>query len=61
MLATLPLASLVSPSAADLGLLAGMGVAQLGLGLFLFMRGAPHLTRGEFPLGAFSSTCLSRA
>ena len=50
MAATLPLASLGAPSAYDLGLLAAMGTLQLGLGLFLFMRGAPHLTAAQVGL-----------
>jgi drug/metabolite transporter (DMT)-like permease len=48
--ATLPLASLAAPSAYDLGLLAAMGTLQLGLGLFLFMRGAPYLTAAQVGL-----------
>lgn len=50
MAATLPLASLAVPSAGDLGLLAAMGALQLGLGLFLFMRGARHLTAAQVGL-----------
>jgi drug/metabolite transporter (DMT)-like permease len=50
MAATLPLASPAAPSAHDLGLLAAMGALQLGLGLFLFMRGAPHLTAAQVGL-----------
>ena len=50
MAATLPLASLAVPSAYDLGLLAAMGALQLGIGLFLFMRGAPHLTAAQVGL-----------
>ena len=50
MLATLPLAKLDAPSALDFGLLAAMGCLQLGLGLFLFMRGAPHLTTAQVGL-----------
>jgi drug/metabolite transporter (DMT)-like permease len=50
MLATLPLAGVGSPSAYDLALLAAMGVLQLGLGLFLFMRGAPPLTAAQVGL-----------
>jgi drug/metabolite transporter (DMT)-like permease len=48
--ATLPLASVAAPSAYDLGLLAAMGTLQLGLGLFLFMRGAPYLTAAQVGL-----------
>jgi drug/metabolite transporter (DMT)-like permease len=50
MAATLPLASVAGPSTYDLGLLAAMGTLQLGLGLFLFMRGAPHLTAAQVGL-----------
>jgi drug/metabolite transporter (DMT)-like permease len=50
MLATLPMATLDAPSAFDFGLLAAMGCLQLGLGLFLFMRGAPHLTTAQVGL-----------
>jgi drug/metabolite transporter (DMT)-like permease len=50
MAATLPLAHLGAPSAYDLALLAAMGTLQLGLGLFLFMRGAPHLTAAQVGL-----------
>jgi drug/metabolite transporter (DMT)-like permease len=50
MAATLPLARLGAPSAYDLALLAAMGTLQLGLGLFLFMRGAPHLTAAQVGL-----------
>ena len=50
LLATLPLASVGAPTAYDLMLLALMGGLQLGLGLFLFMRGAPHLTAAQVGL-----------
>jgi drug/metabolite transporter (DMT)-like permease len=50
MAATLPLARVAAPSAYDLGLLAAMGTLQLGLGLFLFMRGAPYLTAAQVGL-----------
>ena len=50
LVATLPLAKLDAPSAFDFGLLAAMGCLQLGLGLFLFMRGAPHLTAAQVGL-----------
>ena len=43
MLATLPLAEL-APSPRELAILAAMGTLSLGLGQFLFMRGAPKLT-----------------
>lgn len=39
-----PLADLGSPSLRDFGVLAAMGTLSLGLGQFLFMRGAPRLT-----------------
>ena len=48
--ATLPFASWDAPSAFDFSLLATMGIVQLGLGLFLFMRGAPHLTAAQVGL-----------
>jgi len=48
--ATLPFASWDAPSAADFSLLAAMGIVQLGLGLFLFMRGAPQLTAAQVGL-----------
>lgn len=47
---TLPFASWSTPSSDDLGLLAAMGALQLGLGLFLFMRGAPYLTAAQVGL-----------
>jgi drug/metabolite transporter (DMT)-like permease len=47
---TLPLAKLNAPSAFDFGLLAAMGSLQLGLSLYLFMRGAPHLTAAQVDL-----------
>jgi drug/metabolite transporter (DMT)-like permease len=47
---TLPFASWSAPSSDDLGLLAAMGALQLGLGLFLFMRGAPYLTAAQVGL-----------
>ena len=50
LLVTLPLASVGAPTAYDLMLLALMGGLQLGLGLFLFMRGAPHLTAAQVGL-----------
>jgi drug/metabolite transporter (DMT)-like permease len=50
LLATLPVAKLNAPSAFDFVLLAAMGCLQLGLGLFLFMRGAPHLTAAQVGL-----------
>jgi drug/metabolite transporter (DMT)-like permease len=50
LMSTLPLAKLTAPSAFDFVLLAAMGCLQLGLGLFLFMRGAPHLTSAQVGL-----------
>ncbi len=47
---TLPFATWDAPSSSDFGLLAAMGVLQLGLGLFLFMRGAPRLTAAQVGL-----------
>lgn len=44
MAVALPLASPWAPSARDMALLAAMGALSLGLGQFLFMRGAPKLT-----------------
>lgn len=44
MAATLPLADVASPSFRDLCVLAAMGTLSLGLGQFLFMRGAPKLS-----------------
>ena len=44
MAAALPLASLSGLSARDLAVLAAMGMLSLGLGQFLFMRGAPKLS-----------------
>lgn len=45
--ATLPLAKLGSPSARDFGVLAALGTIQLGLGLFLFMRGAQKIPAAQ--------------
>ena len=44
MAATLPFASVAAPSARDFAVLAAMGMLSLGLGQFLFMRGAPRLS-----------------
>jgi drug/metabolite transporter (DMT)-like permease len=44
MAAALPFADVAAPSARDLCVLAAMGMASLGLGQFLFMRGAPKLS-----------------
>jgi drug/metabolite transporter (DMT)-like permease len=50
MAATLPFAGLGSPSAHDFGMLAALGAIQLGLGLFLFMRGAQKLPAAQVGL-----------
>jgi len=50
VLATAPLAALAAPEGRDFAVLAAMGVLQLGLGLFLFMRGAPRLTAAQVGL-----------
>jgi drug/metabolite transporter (DMT)-like permease len=50
LISTLPLAKLNAPSAFDFVLLAAMGYLQLGLGLILFMRGAPYLTAAQVGL-----------
>jgi drug/metabolite transporter (DMT)-like permease len=50
LISTLPLAKLDAPTPSNFVLLAAMGCLQLGLGLFLFMRGAPHLTAAEVGL-----------
>ncbi len=47
---TLPFALPLSVSAGDLGLLATMGVIQLGLGLLLYMLAVPHLSSAEIAL-----------
>jgi drug/metabolite transporter (DMT)-like permease len=50
MILTLPFAMPLSVSPGDLGLLATMGVVQLGLGLMLFMLAVPHLSSAEIAL-----------
>lgn len=50
MIVTLPFALPLSVSAGDLGLLATMGVVQLGLGLMLFMMAVPYLSSAEITL-----------
>jgi drug/metabolite transporter (DMT)-like permease len=50
MMLTLPFAMPLSVCAGDLGLLATMGVIQLGLGLMLFMLAVPHLSSAEITL-----------
>ena len=47
---TLPFAFPLSVSVTDLGLLATMGVVQLGLGLLLYMLAVPHLSSAEIAL-----------
>jgi drug/metabolite transporter (DMT)-like permease len=59
LIATLPLASVGAPTAYDLALLALMGGLQLGLGLFLFMRGAPYLTAAQVGLLALLEVILA--
>ena len=50
LLVCLPLATPAAARGYDLGLLAVMGVLQLGLGLYLFMRGAPRLSAAQVGL-----------
>jgi drug/metabolite transporter (DMT)-like permease len=50
MILTLPFALPLSVGAVDLGLLATMGVVQLGLGLMLFMLAVPYLSSAEITL-----------
>lgn len=49
-LAALAFGAPAAIGAADTGLLVTMGCVQLALGLFLFVRGAPHLTAAEVGL-----------
>ncbi len=49
-LAALAFGAPAAIGAADTGLLGTMGCVQLALGLFLFVRGAPHLTAAEVGL-----------
>jgi drug/metabolite transporter (DMT)-like permease len=49
-LAALAFGAPAAIAAADTGLLVTMGCVQLALGLFLFVRGAPHLTAAEVGL-----------
>jgi drug/metabolite transporter (DMT)-like permease len=56
MALTLPLALPFEASAKDLGLLAIMGVVQLGLGCVLMMLAAPHLAAAEIGLLAVLET-----
>jgi drug/metabolite transporter (DMT)-like permease len=50
MLLTLPFALPLAVNASDLGLLAGMGVFQLGLGLLLLLLAVPYLSSAEIAL-----------
>ena len=50
MIMTLPFAFPLSIAATDLGLLATMGVVQLGLGLLLYMLAVPYLSSAEIAL-----------
>jgi drug/metabolite transporter (DMT)-like permease len=50
MLLTMPFALPLSVSTGDLGLLAAMGVGQLGLGLLLLLLAVPYLTSAEIAL-----------
>lgn len=56
MAVALPLALPLEPSAKDLGLLAIMGVVQLGIGVLLMIRAAPLLTAAEIGLLALLET-----
>ena len=58
-LAALPFAAPAEVSAQDLGLLVLMGSVQLALGLFLFLRGTPHLTAAEVGLLTLLETVLA--
>lgn len=50
MIMTLPFALPLDVGARDLGLLATMGVVQLGMGLLLYMLAVPHLSSAEIAL-----------
>lgn len=50
MAIALPFALPLAPSGKDLGLLAIMGVVQLGVGVLLMIRAAPHLKAAEIGL-----------
>jgi drug/metabolite transporter (DMT)-like permease len=50
MAVCLPFALPLTPSAKDLGLLAIMGIGQVGLGAVLMIRATPHLTAAEVGL-----------
>jgi drug/metabolite transporter (DMT)-like permease len=59
MLLSLPFARLALPTAQDFAVLATMGIGQLGLGLVLFMRGAPLLSAGYVGLLGLLETVLA--
>lgn len=50
MIMTAPFALPLDVSARDLGLIATMGVVQLGMGLMLYMLAVPHLSSAEIAL-----------
>ena len=56
MAVTLPLALPLEPTSKDIGLLAIMGVVQLGLGVLLMIQAAPHLAAAEIGLLAVLET-----
>jgi len=56
---TLPYANLNAVPLRDLGILAGMGVGQMGLGLALFVFGAQRLPSAETALLALCETILA--
>jgi len=56
MAVALPFAWPLEPTARDLGLLAVMGTVQLGLGVLLMIRAAPHLSAAEIGLLAVLET-----
>jgi drug/metabolite transporter (DMT)-like permease len=56
MAVALPFAWPLEPTAKDLGLLAVMGTVQLGLGVLLMIRAAPHLSAAEIGLLAVLET-----
>jgi drug/metabolite transporter (DMT)-like permease len=58
-LAALPFAAPAAVSAGDLGLIVVMGTVQLAFGLFLFLRGTPHLSAGEVGLLTLLETVLA--
>ena len=56
MAVTLPFAWPLEPTARDVGLLAVMGTAQLGMGVLLMIRATPHLSAAEIGLLAVLET-----